>query len=108
MYILTLDSTLLMSSMYNISETVQVIEYAEYWEDMQIQTKEIEQIYINELIDELKKYVTIHDNMWILHGSFLQGDERFNIESCGKQHSSIAALACLDFFLIRSKYLDYK
>ena len=36
----------------------------------------------------------------ILHGSFHQGDERFNIDSHGKQCTGIAAVAWVAFFLL--------
>ena len=38
--------------------------------------------------------------MSILLGSFHQGDERFNIDSCGKENTGIAAVTCVAFFLL--------
>ena len=43
---------------------------------------------------------TINHSMSILHSPFHQDDERFNIDSRGKQYTGIAAVACVGVFLL--------
>lgn len=77
----------------DVSQILQVTEVHQDCSNVQVQTAELRQML------QTSRFVDIDNDMSILRGSFHQGNDRFGIDSRGKQCTAVAAVACAAFTL---------